>query len=104
MPMKSPNRVSEADVAKAVLQVLAHEPNGEAPIAKIVKELPNYLKLSAEDRTPSKTRANEELWEQQVRNITSHKKTPGNYIHEGYLEVIPGGLKLTDVGKRHLGN
>jgi hypothetical protein len=99
MAGQSPNRITEVDVAKAVLQVLAHEPNGEAPIGKIVQELPKYLNLTADDRVQSVTRPNEQLWEQQVRNITSHKETPGNYIYEGYLEVIPGGLKITkDLG------
>jgi len=43
---------------------------------------------------PSPTRQNEAVWEQQVRNITSHKKTPGNAIYEGKLVAIPGGLAL----------
>lgn len=102
MAKRSANRVTETDVAKAVMEVLAHEPNGEASIGKIVKEVPKYLKLSEEDRAPSPTRKNEQIWEQQVRNITSHKASPGNFICEGYLEVVKGGLKLTDAGKRKL--
>jgi hypothetical protein len=102
MAKKSANRVTETDVAKAVMEILANEPNGEASIAKIVKELPKYLKLSTEDRTPSTTRKGEEIWEQQVRNITSHKATPGNFIHEGYLSVVKGGLKITDAGRKRL--
>jgi hypothetical protein len=96
------NRVTETDVAKGVMQVLEHEPNGEASIAKIVKELPKYLKLSDEDWAPSPTRNGEAIWEQQVRNITSHKASPGNFICEGYLDVVRGGLRLTDVGKKRL--
>ncbi|HVZ27060.1 MAG TPA: hypothetical protein VG798_00245 [Rhizomicrobium sp.] len=102
MAKKSPNRVTETDVAKAVMQVLAHEPDNEASIAKLVKEIPKHLKLSDEDRASSSTRKGEEMWEQQVRNITSHKATPGNFICEGYLEVVKGGLKLTEVGKAKL--
>ena len=102
MAKRSSNRVTETDVAKATMDVLAHEPNGEASIAKIVKELPKYLNLSEEDRAPSPTRKNEQIWEQQVRNITSHKAAAGNFICEGYLAVVKGGLKLTDSGKRRL--
>lgn len=102
MTKKSANRVTETDVAKAVIQVLEHEPDGESSIAKIVKEVPKYLKLSQEDLAPSPTRKGEAIWEQQVRNITSHKASPGNYIHEGYLAVVKGGLKLTDAGRRKL--
>jgi hydrogenase maturation factor len=63
MAKRSPNRVTETEVAEATLQVLAKEPNGEAAIGKIVAEVPNYLKLSDEDRTPSTTRVNEQIWE-----------------------------------------
>lgn len=102
MGRRSPNRVTETDVANAVVEILAHEPDGEATISKIVKEVPKYLKLSGEDRAPSSTRNGEEIWEQQVRNITSHKASPGNYIYEGYLEVVRGGLRLTVSGRRRV--
>jgi hypothetical protein len=95
-------RSTEHDVADAVLQVLAKYPSGEAPIGAIVKGIPDYLKLTDEDRTPSKTRPNEELWEQQVRNITSHKASPGNFIYEGFLEQVKGGLKITEAGRLRL--
>jgi hypothetical protein len=95
-------RSTEHDVADAVLQFLATRPKGEAGIAEIVKAIPKYLKLTEEDRTPSKTRKNEEIWEQQVRNITSHKASPGNFIHEGFLVSIKGGLKITDAGHARL--
>jgi len=95
-------RSTEHDVADAVLQVLATCPNGEAAIATIVKAVPKYLKLTAEDQAQSKTRKNEAIWEQQVRNITSHKASPGNFIHEGFLVAIKGGLKITDAGTARL--
>jgi hypothetical protein len=62
------------------------------------KEIPKHLKLSAADLAGSKTRRNEAMWEQQIRNITSHHKSPGNFIYEGFLERIKGGLRLTDAG------
>ena len=92
-------RISENQVADAVCQILAKVPSGEASIATLVKGVPSYLALSEEDRTPSKTRRNEELWEQQVRNITSHAEAEGNFIYEGYLEPIKGGLKITEAGR-----
>jgi hypothetical protein len=92
-------RVTEGQVADTVCQILAAIPSGEASIANLVREIPKYLKLSPEDRTVSKTRKNEELWEQQVRNIISHAATEGNFIYEGYLVPIKGGLKITDAGR-----
>jgi hypothetical protein len=48
------------------------------------------------DLAPSLTRTGEAIWEQQVRNITSHKKSPGNAIYEGRLVAVPGGLALPE--------
>lgn len=92
-------RVNETQVAAVVLKILARHPSGEAPIVSIVKEIPHYLELSDEDRIQSQWRPNEAIWEQQVRNITSHQGSPGNFVYEGYLEVIPGGLKVTEAGR-----
>jgi hypothetical protein len=64
-----PNRVTEDDVAKAALKVLTGCPNGEASIQKLVREIPKHL------TAPSKTRRGEELWEQQIRNITFSRRS-----------------------------
>ncbi|MBP0111072.1 hypothetical protein [Bradyrhizobium vignae] len=87
-------RVTEAEVAEAVIKVLTDRATGRATIKELIEEIPNYLTLSAEDLAPSPTRPGEALWEQQVRNITSHKASPGNAIYEGKLVSIPGGLAL----------
>jgi hypothetical protein len=87
------SRVTEAEVAEAVENIL-HDGPGQASIQELIREIPNRITLSAEDLKPSPTRRNEALWEQQVRNITSHKDSPGNAIFEGKLAAIPGGLAL----------
>ena len=87
-------RVAENDVAEAVRQYLSGLPSRSATIHQIKRALPNHLHLSAEDRQPSQTRNGEELWEQQVRNIVSHRDTPGNYVHDGILVYTPGKLSL----------
>ncbi len=102
MPKHSPNRVTETEVAEAALAVLADRPNGEASIEILVRDIPKHLNLSADDCAPSTTRPGEQMWEQQVRNITSHHEAPGNFIREGYLQRIKGGLKITDAGRARL--
>lgn len=87
-------RITETEIADVVADILADRPSGEATIAELVDEIPNRVHLSAEDLAPSPTRNGEAIWEQQVRNITSHKASPGNAIHDGKLISIPGGLKL----------
>lgn len=87
-------RVTENDVAEAVRQYLSGLASRSATIRQIKLALPNHLHLSPEDREPSPTRNGEELWEQQVRNIVSHRDTPGNYVHDGKLIYTPRKLSL----------
>ena len=84
------SRVNEHEVAEAVAKYLADH-NGEAAIAELVANLPGYLNLSDADRQESETRPGEQLWEQQVRNIISHRNSPGNAIHDGLLEYDGAG-------------
>lgn len=89
------SRITEAEIAEIVQDILVDRPNGEATIAELIEEIPNRVSLSKDDLAPSPTRHGEAIWEQQVRNITSHKGSPGNAIHDGKLVAVPGGLKLS---------
>jgi hypothetical protein len=92
-------RITEAEIADVVVAILEDSSTGEASIAELIGEIPNRMVLSAEDLAPSPTRPGEAIWEQQVRNITSHKASPGNAIHDGRLVAISGGLALpTKIG------
>jgi hypothetical protein len=95
-------RKTEAQVSRAVLSVLASLEGGEATIRQLKERLPDVLELSDEDRTPSLTRPGEELWEQQVRNIVSHRDSSGNFIHDGLLDYSPRRLAITLVGREML--
>lgn len=87
-------RITEAKIAHVVEEILESLPGGRATIAQLILEIPKKVDLSAEDLAPSPTRRGEAIWEQQVRNITCHKASPGNAIHDGRLISIPGGLEL----------
>ncbi len=98
---KTANRVTENEVAFAIVQIAKTAPNGVVSFARCKREIPGHLKLSAADRVVSKTRPNEEMWEQQIRNIKSHHADAGNYICEGYLTHVPRvGYEVTDSGKQ----
>jgi hypothetical protein len=99
---QKPDRVTEHDVAHAACIVLASRPNREGSMQDLKRVIPDYLKLSTADLRRSTTRKNEAMWEQQIRNITSHHKAPGNFIYEGFLERIKGGLRLTETGHLRL--
>jgi hypothetical protein len=87
-------RITEGEIADIVADILEDRPHHRASIADLVDEIPRRVTLSPEDLAMSPTRSNERIWEQQVRNITSHKNSPGNAIYEGRLVAVPGGLAL----------
>ena len=85
------------------MQVLAAQPNGEATVRTLIQHVPDYVNLTADDRQPSDTRLNEELWEQRVRNLKSHDKTPRNVIARGFVKHVGRGrYRLTETGFLHL--
>jgi hypothetical protein len=94
---------SEPKLGLAVMQVLAAEPSGEATVRTLIEKVPDYIKLTADDRKPSPTRKNEEIWEQRVRNLKSHDRVSGNVIGEGFVEKVGHGrYRLTTAGWSHL--
>lgn len=90
---------TEREIALGVCKYLSTLPDGVATLRSIRRNLPIFIPLSAEDRAPSSTRKGEEMWEQQVRNIISHRKSQGNFIHDGYLDRMPYRLSLTESGR-----
>lgn len=93
-------RHTENEIACAVAKFLMTLPSKRAPVRDIRQALPRFIQLSADDRAPSSTRKGEEMWEQQVRNIVSHKDAEGNWINEGYLKrPAPGILEVTVEGE-----
>lgn len=94
------NRVTENQIALAVCQIAAEQPDYIATFSRLKRDIPKLLRFSALDRARSITRPNEEMWEQLIRNIKSHSESPGNYIYEGFLEHIPKtGYFVTKAGR-----
>ncbi|MEW6597480.1 MAG: hypothetical protein AB1429_08290 [Pseudomonadota bacterium] len=78
----------ENDIAKGIIEI-AKANNNLCTFKRAYKEIPHYVKLSAQNTAPSLKRPGEPMWHQLVRNIKSHYKTPGNYIYAGYLIHVP---------------
>lgn len=90
---------TEDEISIATAKYLGTRPENQATYAEIIADLPNgFILLTQEDLEASPTRENEAKWEQIVRNITSHKDSPNNFINRGYFVPIKGGLKLTANG------
>ena len=100
---KKPHRVGEAEIGLATLRIAAAQPNGIATLYRLKKEIPDYVNLSAGDWEISTPRPNEPMWQQIIRNIKSHDKTPGNIICEGYAIHVPRvGYQITNAGRAYL--
>ncbi len=95
-------RSNENQIALAVTSYLDTLPSGEASIRAIKQNVPKFHQLSPQDLAPSPTRPNELVWEQQVRNIVSHRTSPDNFIAKGYLTRRPRRLAITAAGRRKL--
>ncbi|QDF39077.1 hypothetical protein FJN17_16795 [Bradyrhizobium symbiodeficiens] len=85
---------TESQFADIVEVLLKESSSGQASYDDLIAEIPNRITLSQEDLVPSTTRPGEAVWQQRVRNITSHKDTRGNAINSGRFVSIPGGLAL----------
>jgi hypothetical protein len=90
-------RTSEEHIANAVVKYLKTVPGQIDIIRNIIAALPDFIQLTPEDEQESETRPGEALWEQSVRNIVSHKNSPGNAIHDGWLaHKKPARLYIPD--------
>lgn len=96
-------QTTEQQFSDIVLRILAAHPYGRASHGSLRKEIIKNVTLTPEDLAPSTTRPGEQMWQQIVRNITSHHKTPGNYVHDGYLKRVFRGLAITDSGRKKIG-
>jgi hypothetical protein len=79
-------RITEAEMADVVRTILNRRPNKSATFAELREIIPEHVHLSRADRTKSPSRPGEELWEQIIRNLVSHK-------HDGFVGVR-GGIRL----------
>jgi len=92
-------KTSELAIGRAVMQILATQPNREASVKTIIAEVPKFVALTDEDREISATRPHEEKWEQRVRNLKSHSNVEGNIINDGLMSRCGRGrYRLTDAG------
>ncbi len=102
MPCKE-NRSSEHDIAFAALKYLNTLPDKTAPTSDVKLNIPDFIDLTPEDREISETRPNEELWQQVVGNIVSHRKdSPENFINQGLINYDGKNWTLTESGIAYL--
>jgi hypothetical protein len=95
--------VAETEMAEAVMRIAAAQSNGVASYSRLRREIPRHVRLTAGDLAMSSVRKGEPMWHQIFRNIKSHFTSPGNAIHEGWLEHVPKtGYRITPAGRARL--
>lgn len=96
------DRLREPEARILALRIAASRPNREAETAYIKERVPDYVVLTAEDIKPSKTRNGEQMWQQIVGNVVSHKAVSTSIFTKGYADRLPDGIRVTDSGLAYL--
>lgn len=102
MPSKA-NRSSEHDIAFAAMKYLNTCAAKTASTSDVKRHVPDFIDLTSGDREMSDTRPNEELWQQVVGNIVSHRNdSPDNFINRGLIAYDGKNWTLTPAGEAYL--
>ena len=99
MASNKPGKLREPEARILVMQIAATFPNHQATTTQIKKAMPDYREMSEADLLPSKTRRNENMWQQITGNVVSHEKTSTSIFNRGYaVRTKDKGLRLTEKG------
>lgn len=91
----------EDELTLPTLRVLSKVDDGKLSTTQLRRAVKNEIRLKAGDLDPIKGRPDFRI-DQTIRNIKSHKKSPGNPFFEGYLQDIPKGFKITTKGRKFI--
>lgn len=101
--MASGSRSGEHDIAHAAMKYLATIPSKSATTSDVKQHVPNFITLTPDDQVQSETRDNEQVWQQVVGNIVSHRNdSPENFINRGLIDYNSGVWSLTPAGETYL--
>jgi hypothetical protein len=77
------DRLREPEARILALRIAAGRPNREAETSYIKERVPDYITLTPEDVKPSGSRTREQMWQQIVGNVVSHKKESTSIFTKG---------------------
>jgi hypothetical protein len=103
-PLERPkgDRLHENEARVLVLKIAAQQPRQAASTEFLKKEVPKYIELSPQDRAPSKSRAREQVWQQIVGNVISHKNVRTGPFARGFAIKTSDGIAVTNRGMAYL--
>lgn len=96
------NRTPESEMRIGALQVARSKPNGIATTTQLKEEIGNFVHLTPQDLVRSKTRNNEQMYQQIVANIISHEKSQTNIFAKGLAVYTGDGIQITQTGRDFL--
>lgn len=96
--MAKVNKLREPEARILALRIAATFPNHESSTADIKKLVPKYREFSEADLLPSKSRANETMWQQIIGNVVSHQKVGTSLFKRGLAIRIADGIRVTEKG------
>lgn len=102
---RKPVRITEREIGTIIAEkFLIHRKSRTATVTECKTVLPRYVQFSAADQARSPSRPREQLWQQRVGNLVSHRDKKTNLIMEGLLEYLPAtqSLRLTPDGEQEL--
>jgi len=96
------SRLSEAEARELVLKVASQARNLTVTMEQLRDGVQAMYPLSKADRVRSVTRPAEQLWQQILRNVVSHRGGNRSIFANGLAEKIGNGIRVTKAGINHL--
>lgn len=98
--MKTKPPITERELVVPTLKVLL-ENGGYISTSALIHILSEKFRPAGVDAEILRNR-NDNHFSQKVRNLVSHRQQSTNFIAAGYAKYVPGGLYLTDKGRKLL--
>lgn len=98
--MSITTKLGEQDITDAVMYILL-EANRELTTSTVKAKVRELLEPAGKNLTPLLHR-NDEVIDQIIRNIVSHRDNSSNIINLNYINYKNGFWSITETGKQHL--
>ena len=102
LPRQPEDRLREAEARILALKIAAECDGNTASTEYIKKRVPELIPLTEKDLQKSSSRPRENLWQQIVGNVISHKPGNRSIFNQGYAERTFDGLRVTIQGMNYL--
>lgn len=96
------SRLSEKEARELVLKAAARNPDRTVSMQQIRDGVATMYPLSRADLVRSTTRPAEQLWQQILRNVVSHRSGAKSIFAKDLAEKVGNGIKITKAGLSHL--